>query len=64
MRELRKDNRFLAEEKAKRQAEKDRQYVEKMARAVGGIAPERAEEKKMERVKSIQKLRAGNPRKK
>ncbi|KAG8884046.1 nucleolar complex protein 14 [Tulasnella sp. 331] len=59
IRELRKDNRFLAAEKAKRQAEKDREYSEKMSRAVGGIAPERAEEKKMERIKGIQKMRAG-----
>ncbi|KAG9015567.1 nucleolar complex protein 14 [Tulasnella sp. JGI-2019a] len=59
IRELRKDNRFLAAEKAKRQAEKDREYNERMSRVVGGIAPERAEEKKMERIKGIQKMRAG-----
>lgn len=59
MRELRKDNRFLAAEKAKRQAEKDHDYNEKMAHVVGTIAPERAEQKKMERIKNIQKLRAG-----
>lgn len=59
MKELRKDNRFLAAEKAKRQTEKDRDYNEKMSRAMGSFAPERAEEKKMDRIKAIQKMRAG-----
>lgn len=59
MRELRKDNKFLATEKAQVQAKKDREYSEKMARTVGTISSERAEQKKAERMKSIAKLRAG-----
>ena len=49
IRELRKDNRFLAGEKAKEQAEKDRVYGAKMRRAEGEITTERAEEKQMQR---------------
>ena len=49
IRELRKDNRFLAGEKAKEQAEKDRAYNAKMRRVEGEITTERAEEKEMQR---------------
>lgn len=59
IRELRKDNRFLAGEKAREQAEKDREYNAKMRRAEGSITVERAEEKAMEREKAREKRRAG-----
>jgi nucleolar protein 14 len=59
VKELRKDNRFLAAEKARRQNEKDSEYNERMARTVGVISSERAEQKQMQRMKSIAKLRAG-----
>jgi nucleolar protein 14 len=49
IRELRKDNRFLAGEKSREQAEKDREYNAKMRRAEGEINMERAEEKEMQR---------------
>lgn len=49
IRELRKDNRFLAGEKAREQSEKDRSYTAKMRRVEGEINMERAEEKAMQR---------------
>lgn len=58
IRELRRDTKFLAVEKAQQAAKKDRDYQEKMIRAVGAISSERAEEKQMERMKSLSKLRA------
>lgn len=58
IRELRRDTKFLAVEKAQQAAKKDRDYQEKMIRAVGAISSERAEEKQMERMKSLNKLRA------
>ncbi|EJU06534.1 Nop14-like protein [Dacryopinax primogenitus] len=59
MRELRKDNRFLASEKAKRQMEKDRAYNERMRKVEGSITEERHEEKLYEKEKMKQKRRAG-----
>jgi nucleolar protein 14 len=59
MRELRKDNRFLADTKAKEQREKDEEYERKMRRVHGEINLERAEEKQMEREKKREKRRAG-----
>ncbi|KZT60152.1 Nop14-like protein [Calocera cornea HHB12733] len=59
MRELRKDNRFLANEKAKKQAEKDRSYKERMRKVEGTITEERHEEKLWEKEKMRQKRRAG-----
>ena len=59
IRELRKDNRFLAGEKAKEQAEKDSSYNAKMRRVEGSLHSERAEEKAMEREKAREKRRAG-----
>ncbi|TXT06079.1 hypothetical protein VHUM_03552 [Vanrija humicola] len=59
IRELRKDNRFLAGERAKEQAEKDAEYNAKMRRAEGSINVERAEEKEMEREKKREKRRRG-----
>lgn len=49
IRELRKDNRFLAGEKAREQTVKDAEYNSKMRKAEGGLNSERAEEKAMER---------------
>lgn len=49
IRELRKDNRFLAGEKAREQGEKDKEYNARMRKAEGSITVERAEEKAMER---------------
>ncbi|KZP00134.1 Nop14-like protein [Calocera viscosa TUFC12733] len=59
MRELRKDNRFLANEKMKRQLEKDRGYNERMRKVEGTITEERHEEKMWEKEKMRQKRRAG-----
>lgn len=59
MRELRKDNRFLAAEKAREQAAKDAEYNAKMRKAVGGLNDERAEEKQMEKEKKREKRRRG-----
>ena len=49
IRELRKDNRFLAGEKAREQQVKDSAYKTKMRRVEGEINMERAEEKAMQR---------------
>lgn len=59
VRELRKDAKFLASEKARQQAEKDKEYNAKMAKAVSSISSERAEEKMADRMKKIARLRAG-----
>ncbi len=59
IRELRKDNRFLAGEKAREQQAKDSAYVSKMRRVEGDINMERAEEKEMQREKAREKRRAG-----
>lgn len=59
IRELRKDNKFLAGERAKEQAEKDAEYNSKMRKAHGSLNAERAEEKEMEREKRRQKRRTG-----
>lgn len=59
MRELRKDNRFLAGEQAKKQAEKDATYASKMAKVHGEIQVERAEEKSLAREKARDERRAG-----
>ncbi|BEI87189.1 hypothetical protein CcaverHIS002_0705350 [Cutaneotrichosporon cavernicola] len=60
IRELRKDNRFLASEKAREQAAKDDEYSAKMRKAHGSLNAERAEEKEMEREKRRDKRRRGN----
>jgi nucleolar protein 14 len=59
IRELRKDNKFLAGEKAREQSATDAAYTAKMRRVEGAINMERAEEKAMEREKSRDKRRAG-----
>ncbi|BEJ18214.1 hypothetical protein CspHIS471_0704910 [Cutaneotrichosporon sp. HIS471] len=60
IRELRKDNRFLASEKSREQAAKDDEYNAKMRKAHGSLNAERAEEKEMEREKRRDKRRRGN----
>ena len=59
IRELRKDNKFLAGEKAREQAVTDAAYNAKMRRIEGDITSERAEEKQMQREKGREKRRAG-----
>ncbi|KAF8743074.1 Nop14-like protein, partial [Rhizoctonia solani] len=59
LRELRKDNKFLAAERTKRQEEVDAAYKQRMARVVGEMHSERAEQKQMEREKKREKKRAG-----
>lgn len=59
MRELRKDNKFLAGEQARRQADKDAAYNSRMAKVHGEIQVERAEEKAMERESAKEKRRSG-----
>ncbi|KAG8936172.1 nucleolar complex protein 14 [Tulasnella sp. 418] len=59
MKELRKDNRFLAMERTKRQEEKDRDYHARMARVAGEIQSERHEQKVLEKAKMREKKRAG-----
>ncbi|KAJ9121125.1 hypothetical protein QFC24_004798 [Naganishia onofrii] len=60
IRELRKDNKFLAVERAKEQKAKDEAYEKKMRQVHGSIATtERAEEKAMERDKARDKRRSG-----
>lgn len=57
IRELRKDSRFLAGERAKMQAEKDREYKGKIDKITAGLQEERHEEKRFERTKEREKLR-------
>ncbi|EIW69706.1 hypothetical protein TREMEDRAFT_20830, partial [Tremella mesenterica DSM 1558] len=59
IRELRKDNRFLAGEKSREQSEKDVAYASKMRKVEGSLQVERAEEKQMQREKMREKRRAG-----
>jgi nucleolar protein 14 len=59
LRELRKDNKFLAAERARRQEEVDATYKRRMARVFGEMHSERAEQKQMEREKKRDKRRAG-----
>ncbi|WVQ98733.1 hypothetical protein IAU59_005864 [Kwoniella sp. CBS 9459] len=59
IRELRKDNKFLAGERDREQTEKDKAYNSKMKRVEGEIHSERAEEKAMQREKNREKRRAG-----
>lgn len=57
IRELRKDNRFIAGERAKMEREKDDQYKTKINRITAGLEQERSEEKRFERTKEREKLR-------
>lgn len=59
MRELRKDNRFLAGVQQERQEAKDREYKARMAKAFAGLEIERAEQKREEKAKRREKRRAG-----
>jgi nucleolar protein 14 len=59
IRELRKDNKFLAGEKARERREKDEGYNARMRKVEGEIQVERAEEKAMQREKAREKKRAG-----
>ncbi|KAF8076762.1 nucleolar protein 14 [Lyophyllum atratum] len=59
IRELRKDNKFLAGVEQEKQKSKDRAYNDRMKRVFGSIEGERAEEKAMEREKAKEKRRAG-----
>lgn len=59
IRELRKDNKFLAGVKAGEARFKDEGYKERMRKVEGSIQVERAEEKEMEREKKREKRRAG-----
>lgn len=49
IRELRKDNRFLAGEEARERKATDEGYEKRMRQVLGGIGEERAEEKAMQR---------------
>lgn len=57
IRELRKDNRFIAEERAKMRDEKDQAYNAKIRSIMAGLETERAEEKDYERAKARAKSR-------
>ncbi|GAA5924147.1 nucleolar 14 family protein [Sporobolomyces koalae] len=57
VRELRKDNRFLAVEEAKRKKTDDAAYEKKITKIMGSLQDERAEEKAFEREKSKGKRR-------
>ena len=57
IRELRKDTRFIAGEKAKMQREKDDEYKNKINRITAGLEQERHEEKRFERTKEREKSR-------
>lgn len=59
IRELRKDAKFLAGVEQRKQIEKDKAYNERMRRVFGSIEGERAEEKRMEKVRAKEKRRAG-----
>lgn len=59
MRELRKDNRFLAGVQQERQEKKDQEYKARMAKAFAGLESERAEQRKEEKEKRRAKRRAG-----
>ena len=57
VRELRKDNRFLAGERQKIQREKDAEYKGKINRITAGLEKERHEEKRFARTKEIERTR-------
>lgn len=57
IRELRKDARFIAGEKARIQRERDDEYRTKINRITAGLEQERSEEKRFERIKEKSKAR-------
>ncbi|EPQ28256.1 uncharacterized protein PFL1_04083 [Pseudozyma flocculosa PF-1] len=59
IRELRKDNQFLAEERRKEQAAEDQSYQKKIKKIMSTLQDERSEQKQMERQKATLKKRAG-----
>jgi nucleolar protein 14 len=59
IRELRKDNRFLAGVQQEKQEAKDREYKARMSKAFAGLESERAEQKKEENEKRREKRRSG-----
>ncbi len=59
IRELRKDNQFIAEVRRKDQAEEDQSYKKKMDKIMSTLQVERSEQKQMERAKANIKRRAG-----
>ena len=59
MRELRKDNRFLAAVVQEKKEAQDRAYNERMKRAMGSLEGERAEQRREEKAKAREKKRAG-----
>ncbi|KAG8767524.1 nucleolar complex protein 14 [Serendipita sp. 405] len=59
IRELRKDNRFLASVQQEKQDAKDREYKARMSKAFASLESERAEQKKEEKAKMREKRRAG-----
>lgn len=59
IRELRKDNKFLAGVQQERQEAKDKEYKARMAKAFAGLESERAEQKKEEQDKRREKRRSG-----
>lgn len=59
MRELRKDNRFLAAVVQERKEAQDMAYNERVKKLMGGLEGERAEQRREERVKVKEKKRAG-----
>ncbi|KAK0535519.1 nucleolar complex protein 14 [Tilletia horrida] len=59
MRELRRDNAFLAEVREGERKEEDREYKKKMDKIMSGLQQERSEEKALAREKAKMKKRAG-----
>jgi len=59
MRELRKDNRFLAAVVQERREAQDKAYNERMKKVTGGLEGERAEQRREEKAKAKEKRRAG-----
>jgi nucleolar protein 14 len=59
MRELRKDNRFLAAVVQERKEAEDKAYNERVKKVMGGLEGERAEQRREERAKTKEKKRAG-----
>ncbi|KAJ1019476.1 hypothetical protein NDA16_004593 [Ustilago loliicola] len=59
IRELRKDNQFIAEVRRQDQAEEDQSYKKKMDKIMSTLQVERSEQKQLERAKANIKRRAG-----
>jgi nucleolar protein 14 len=59
MRELRKDNRFLAAVAQERREAQDKAHNERMKKVMGSLEGERAEQRREEKAKAKEKKRAG-----